>query len=123
MIQNYYYAKIDSGTLIQGDTILQISPLAFLRSGRYGYDSAVISDLIFGFYTLSYGVGAISSRNLYLGSYVINPRNGGSAGYGNSLRCLARKGITSLPALLLILYVPKVGDYREVVEMGRIWNY
>ena len=34
-----------------------------------------------------------------------------------------RKGIATLPALLLILYVPKVGDYREIVGMGHIWNY
>ena len=26
----------------------------------------------------------------------------------------------TLPALLLILYVPKVGDYRDIVGVGRI---
>ena len=38
----------------------------------------------------------------------------------NILITLLLDNSSSLPALLLILYVTKVGDYRDIVEVGRI---
>ena len=39
----------------------------------------------------------------------------------NDMELLAKR--STLPALLLILYVPKVGDYRDMIWVSRIWNY
>ena len=107
------------------DTIVQISPFGFLRSGRYLYDSGSLSgrtsygDYWSGrFYSITY------SYSLIFHPTGLGPQYGDYRGLGFSLRCLARYiyniCTASLPALLLILYVPKVGDYREVVEVGHI---
>ena len=105
------------------DTILQLPPLAFLRSGDYGYSGGGLSNRTSDGYYWSDRL----SNSLDFSSSVLRPQGGSARGYGFSLRCLARiepKGTTAtLPALLLILYVPKVGDYRGIVGKGRIWNY
>ena len=112
-------------TLTQGDTITQISPLFFPHSGYQDYTTgAIYSRTLGGRYWLNYIVSHIAARTLTFNYSVrLAPQAGYERGNGYPLRCLARlakRELLTLPALLLILYVPKVGDYRGMKGVGRI---
>ena len=113
------------------DNILTIPnsiPLNLIRAGYYNYSSESLGGrTTYGGYWSNHYYLVTYSRFLYFFSIDFDPQSGANRGFGMTLRCLARWlqmrcgcELRTLPALLLILYVPKVGDYRGVVETNRM---
>ena len=107
------------------DSVVQITLLSFLRSGFYYYSTGVPTERASnGFYWSSSRDSRTNGYRLSFNSTYLRPQGGDSRGRGFALRCLARiepkENSATLLALLLILYVPKVGDYRKISGMGRM---
>ena len=119
LLKPYSNRSGNTGDLVQSDTVMQISPLSFLRSGDYGCDSGALNSRTSrGFYWSGHFYSYADSRNLRFYSTYLYPQYGDYRGLGFSLRCLAplaKRKPSTLPALLLILYVPKVGDYQNMM--------
>ena len=92
LLKPYSNRSKDINDMVQIDTILQLTPLALLRSGRCGYDSGQPDNqYYYRFYWSSYFASAANySSSLVFNSKTIMLQNGRERGHGFSLRCLAR---------------------------------
>ena len=87
------YVGRSGGTegLTQGTTVMQISPLSFLRSGRYSYESGSLDTRTsYGSYWSGRSYSITNSYYLSLWSTRLYPQYNYYRGTGFALRCLAR---------------------------------
>ena len=130
MTQIYDNGATNSTAKDLKDTFLQINPLSFSRIGYIDYFGGTFYNRASsGFYWLFNHLSRTRAYNFYFGSHYLNPQYDYGRGNGFAIRCLARQQIKrrqklrTLPALLLILYVPKVGDYRDMRTKSRLTIY
>ena len=76
---------------INSDSIIQFSPLDFIRSGLYNYSSGGINGRSgSGYYWQLRVYSETNARSLGFASTGLNPQDGNYKGYGFTVRCLAR---------------------------------
>ena len=91
LLQPYSNRSGNKDSLTQGDTVLLLPPLSFLRSGHYNYDSGSLGSRgSYGRYWSGRFYSRVYSYGLDFNSTNLSPQNGYNRGSGFTVRCLAR---------------------------------
>ena len=91
LLKPYSNRSGNASDLAQGDTIAQVSPLAFLRSGGYSYSGgAPTNQASYGGYWSGKPYSVTNAYYLRFASTSLSPQDNNRRGTGRSVRCLAR---------------------------------